>query len=642
MIESRVRMSIVGVIVLALFGALFARLWYLQVAATGEYAAAAQSNSVRVVNEPPIRGRILDAKGRPLVENRIANVITMDRKLDPSKLKMVVNRLAELLTVSSADIRKKLDDPRVSPYTPVPVAVDVPFGALAYVSEHREDFPGVSAEPLAIRSYVNGSKAAHVLGYVGEINEQELTAQSPGDHYELGDTIGKSGVELTYESDLRGVPGKDTLEVDSIGRVVRTISSRKPKPGNDIRLTLDLDVQKLAEDSLTQGILAARATQDKSFKKGYQTLAAPAGSVVVLDATTGSVVAMASNPTYDPNTFANGIPTPLWTALNDPFGHYPLINRAIAGQYAPGSTFKLVTATAGLASGDITATKILNDRGSYSYPTDPGRLFTNDNRAVYGKVDLSKAITVSSDVYFYTIGGDLYYRQKHSIPGGDALQTTARQFGFGRVTGIGLPNEASGRIPDAAWKQKAHTDNPAAFPYADWLPGDNIQSAVGQGDVVVTPLQLANAYAAFANGGTLHEPRLADEVLNASGKKVRDLAPITIGQVPVPARDSMLTGFAGVAGAKGGTAYNVFAGFPPGTVAGKTGTAQVQDKQSTSLFVGMSPALNPKYIVLAIVEEGGYGAETSAPIVRRIMQGLNGLPLTDVQIFPPANGNGDT
>ena len=637
--DSRVRMSIVGVIVLALFGALFARLWYLQVAASSQYAAAASSNSVRVVNEPPIRGRILDSQGRPLVDNRIANVITIDRNISTAKRTMVVNRLAELLAVPTADLRKKLDDPRVSPYTPVPVASDVPYSVLAYVSEHREEFPGVKAEPVAVRNYVDGPVAAHVLGYVGEINGAELKAQSKSAHYELGDTIGKSGAELTYESDLRGTAGSERVEVDSTGRVLRTLSSTKPKPGHDVKLTIDLDKQKLAEDSLNQGLAAAQATQDKSDKKKFSKLAAPAGSVVVLDATDGSVVAMASNPTYDPNQFVNGIPTSTWTQFNDPNSHYPLVDRAIAGQYAPGSTFKLVTAIAGLQSGDITPTKTLDDKGRYAYPTDPGRFFTNDNGARYGRVDLPRALTVSSDVYFYTIGGDLYYRQRHAIPGGDALQETARQYGFGKATGIALPNEASGRVPDAVWKKKVHEANPTAFPYADWLPGDNILSAVGQGAVLVTPLQLANAYASFADGGTVHQPRIASEVLDASGKKVRDLPPISTGQVPVPARDAMLAGFTGVAEAKGGTAVNVFQGFPPGSVAGKTGTAQVQGKQPTSLFVGMTPAAAPKYIVLAVVEEGGYGAETAAPIVRRIMQGLNNLPLTDVVTLPPAEGN---
>ncbi len=639
MIESRVRMSIVGVIVLALFGALFARLWYLQVAATSDFAAAAESNSVRVINEPPIRGRILDAQGRPLVENRIVNVITIDRELSTKKRDTVVSRLAELLSVKASDIRKKLDDPRVSPYTPVPVASDVSAAALAYVSEHREDFPGVRAQPLALRSYVNGKVGAHVLGYVGEINEEELTAESKSAHYELGDTIGKSGVELTYESDLRGTPGSNRVEVDSTGRVLRTISTTAPKPGHDVKLTLDLDRQKLAEDSLIQGIASARETQDKAEKKGFKKFNAPGGAAIILDATNGSVVAMASYPEFDPNEFVNGIPTPKWQELNNPTRGYPLVDRAIVGQYVPGSTYKLITAIAAQQVGEITPTKTIDDKGKYAYPTDPERFFSNDNNAVYGRVDLPRALTVSSDVYFYTIGGDLYYRQRHAIPGGDALQETARQYGFGKVTGVGLPNEATGRVPDAAWKQKIHDANPAAFPFPDWLPGDNIQLAVGQGDMLTTPLQLANAYAAFANGGTLREPRLASEVLDASGKKVRDLAPITVGQVPVPGRDAMLAGFTGVAESKEGTASSVFAGFPPGLVSGKTGTAQVQGKQSTSWFVGMTPAMNPRYIVLAVVEEGGYGSATAAPIVRRIMQGLNGLPLSDVVVAAPSDGN---
>jgi penicillin-binding protein 2 len=633
-------MSIVGVITLALFCALFARLWYLQVAATSEYAAAAQSNSVRVVNEPPIRGRILDAKGKVLVDNRIANVITIDRKLSDAKRAMVVNRLAELLAVPAETIRKKLADPRVSPYTAVPVAVDVEYDDLAYVSEHREDFPGVRAEPVAIRRYREGSVAAHVLGYVGEINEAELTAQPPSGRYELGDTIGKAGVELTFEADLRGEPGTERVEVDASGRVLRTLSTKRPTPGHDVKLTLDLDVQKLAEDSLAQGIVAAQNTQDKSYKKGFKTLAAPAGSVIVLDANTGSVAAMASFPTYDPNAFSNGIPTPLWQGLNDPRNHYPLVDRAISGQYAPGSTFKLVTALAGMNSGVMPENKTIDDRGRYAYPTDPKRFFTNDNQARYGRVNLARAMTVSSDVYFYTIGGDLYYRQRHGLPGGDELQNTARELGFGKVTGIGLPNEASGRVPDAAWKQKVHDERPDAFPYPDWLPGDNIQSAIGQGDMLVTPIQLANAYATFANNGTLREPRLASEVQAASSRKIRDLAPITKrAPVRMPGRSTLLTGFTGAAEDARGTAARVFAGFPKGLVAGKTGTAQVQGKQPTSLFVGMTPAAAPRYVVLAVIEEGGYGSETAGPIVRRIMQGLNNIPPTDVVTLPPTSGN---
>ncbi len=513
--DSRVRTSIIGVIVFALFCALFARLWYLQVAATKEYAAAAESNAVRAITEPPIRGQILDAKGRVLARNRIANVITVDRKTSDADKRRVIARLATLLQVPAKTLTAKLDDPRVSPYSPVPVAIDVPYNVLAYVSEHREQFPGVKAEPIAIRQYVNGSVAAHVLGYVGEINQEELTAQPVTGDYSLGDDIGKAGVEQTYESDLRGRPGVQQVEIDSTGKVLRTIKTTAPTPGHDVQLTIDLDVQKVAEQALAEGLASAQQVQDKTNKEKFEKFKAPAGSVVVLDTTDGSVVALASNPTYDPNQFASGIPTETWKLLNDPNGHYPLVDRAVAGQYAPGSTWKLVTAIAGLQSGDITPQKVIDDKGKYAYPSDPDHPFTNDNSARYGRVDLARALTVSSDVYFYTIGGDLFYRQKQGLPGGDQIQQTARALGFGKATGVALPNEASGRVPDAAWKQKIHDQNPAAFPYPQWLPGDNIQSAIGQGDILSTPLQLANAYATLANGGTVYQPRVASTVLNA-------------------------------------------------------------------------------------------------------------------------------
>jgi len=637
--DSRVRTSIVGVVVLALFGALFARLWYLQVAASTEYAAAAQRNAVREITEPPIRGRILDAQGRVLARNRIANVITIDRKTSPADQTRDVAQLAVLLQVPEASLRKKLDDPRVSPYTPVPVAIDVPYDVLAYVSEHREQFPGVKAEPIAIRQYVDGATAAHVLGYIGEINDEELKAQPKSADYSLGDDIGKAGVEQTFESDLRGRPGAQEIEIDSTGKVLRTLHTTPPHAGHDVQLTLDLNVQKVAEQALDQAITSVRTVQDRSNKEKYSTFEAPGGAVVVLDATNGAVVAMASSPSYDPNQFAEGIPTATWKLYNDESSHYPLIDRAIVGQYAPGSTFKLVTAIAGLESGDITPTKTINDRGSYSYPTDPGRLFKNDNSASYGRVDLARALTVSSDVFFYQIGGDLYYRQKHDLPGGDQIQRSARALGFGQPTGIALPNEASGRIPDAAWKAKIHEQNPAAFPYADWLPGDNILSATGQGDVLVTPLQLANAYATLANGGVIYQPRIAERVLAPDGEPVRALDPIKKGLAAIPARDTLLAGFTGVAEDPKGTAAAVFAGFPPGMVAGKTGTAQVQGKQNTSLFVGMTPAASPKYVVVAVVEEAGYGAAVAAPVVRSVIEQLNGLPVTPVNLGAQGGGN---
>ena len=279
----------------------------------------------------------------------------------------------------------------------------------------------------------------------------------------------------------------------------------------------------------------------------------------------------------------------------------------------------------------------MDDTGKYSYPTDPNFFFRGEG--ANGRVDLPRAITVSSDVYFYTIGGDLYFKQRHQQPNGDALQQTARAFGFGESTGVALPNEATGRVPDAAWKQKIHEQDPKSFPYPDWLPGDNIQSAIGQGDLLVTPMQLATAYATFANGGTRFSPRLADAVYDVHGHKVRDLPAIELGHVDIPDRDTLLAGFTGVVENSKGTAAGAFAGLPAGLAAGKTGTAQVAGKQNTSWFVGMTPAADPKYVVLAVVEEGGYGAQTAAPIVRSIIEQLNGLPMTPVQNISPPAGN---
>lgn len=628
MSETRVRSSIVGVVVLALFSALFARLWFLQVAATDQFRAAATSNSVRDIVEPPVRGRILDAQGRVLVDNRVGNRITVDRKLPPAQQKRVLERLSPLLKTPLKRLEARLGDPRISPYTAVPVAYDVDYPILAYVSEHREEFPGVRAEAVPVREYPYGSMAFHELGYLGEINANELKAQVDPSQYQLGDKIGKSGVELTYESDLRGRPGMKQVEVDATGRVLRQLHSRPSVPGNDVHLTLDVDMQYAAEQALKQGIAAARTSRDFADKNRFHTLKATAGAAIVLDVATGSVVALASQPDFDANKFVDGIPLAIWNSLAAKENNLPLVNRAISGEYFPGSTFKLVTAVAGLRSGLINANTPFNDTGAYRYPTDPTHPFTGEN--ANGRVDLSRALTVSSDPYFYKIGGDLYFRQHHGQPGGDALQTVAREFGFGQPTGIALPSESTGLVADAAWTKRMHETDPTNFPYADWLPGDNIQSAIGQKDVLVTPMQLASAYATLANGGTRFSPRLADAVTDVNLKKVRDLLPITLGTVEIPERNALLAGFTGVVENPKGTASQAFAGFPKGLAAGKTGTAQVTGKQNTSWFVGMTPATNPKYVVLAVVEEGGYGAQTAAPIVRTIMDQLNHLPASPV------------
>ncbi|MCC6339722.1 MAG: penicillin-binding protein 2 [Acidimicrobiia bacterium] len=638
----RVRISIVGVVVFALFAALFARLWFLQVASRGSYAEVAQANRVRIVPIAPPRGRILDVRGRPLAENRVARAITVDRRLKGARRRAVVNRLAVLLGTPVATIEKRLDDKRVSPYAPVPVATDVPIEVLTYVSEHQEDFPGVRAVPLAVRSYPNGRVAANVVGYVGEIGPDELSERKD-EGYALGDTIGRSGAEQAFEEYLHGRPGAERLEVDARGEVVGHLSTVAPRPGQDVQLTIDLDVQRLAEQSLSQGIAAARDAVDDDDDRHFK---APAGAVVVIDPTDGSVRALASNPGFDPNGFVGGIPTDKWRWLNDRDNHYPLIDRATAGLYAPGSTFKLVTAIAGLQSGLITPYTTIDDEGVYRFDRDDPRWSrTNAGGARYGPISLSRALTVSSDVFFYNIGGDLWRWHRRGDPNGDALQAVARDYGFGATTGIGLPGEAEGRIPDAAWKVAFNADNPDPRSKAEnsvWYPGDNISLAVGQGDVLVTPLQLARAYAAFAAGGQLRPARLLDRILDPSGEVARTFAPGKPRPVPVPERDTILTGLQGVVSDPKGTAAGAFAGFPLDRVplAGKTGTAEVQGKQDTSLFVAFGPVGAPRYVVLSVVEEAGFGAQTSAPIVRRVIEGIEKMELSEIAVSAPtAAGN---
>lgn len=636
--ESRLRLSIVGVVLVAVFATMFARLWYLQIAAGSEYVAQAASNSYRTVPEPPLRGRILDARGNVLADSRIANVITLDRNLEVARRDLVVGRLAELLGVPAETLRSRIEDPRVSPYAPVPVAVDVPIDVLTFVAEHRADFPGVRAEPVAIRRYPNASTAAHLLGYTGEINAEELDSSPASAKYALGDDIGKAGVERTFERELRGRPGRTVYEVDAAGHVLNTVERVPARPGHDVQLTVDLGIQQVAESALAQGLESARRQRDTTRRDKFVNLAAPAGSVVVVDVVDGSVVAMASNPTFDPNEFIDGIPTTRWRALNDPANHYPLLDRAISGQYAPGSTFKLISAVAGLRAGLISPTSTVNDTGKYKISD---QTFTNAESEAFGRISLQRALTVSSDVYFYSIGGSLWPKQRRREAGADIIQETARLYGFGRASGIALPNEAVGRVPDASWKQRIHDANPSAFPYPDWLPGDNVQLSVGQGDMLATPLQLAMAYQAFAAGGRLASPRVAARIFGADGRVIREIPAKDAGRVPVPARDTMIAGFAGVVSAKGGTATGSFAPYPqqPPAVGGKTGTAQVAGKQNTSLFIGFTPIEQPRYVVAVVAEEAGYGAQTAAPIARAVLEALNGLPVGPVSAVAPAGGN---
>jgi penicillin-binding protein 2 len=646
---SRVRLAVVGVVAFAVFSALFVRLWFLQVVSGNDVAAAVQTNSVRTVRITAPRGDIFDVKGNLLVDNAVVNAITVRRSLVGKQRVTVVDRLAPLLHMTVPQIDKAIDNPRVSPYSSVPVATDVPFDQLAYVKEHQADFPSVDAVSLTVRRYhmwAGMPVAPQVLGYVGEINGDELKSRK-GQGYAAADMVGKSGVEQSMEAELRGTAGYDKLEVDNTGRVQRVIAHKDPIPGNNVYLTIDANVQGLAQQSLQQAMTQDKPLQDKSIKDRYVTYNAPAGSFVLMDAHDGSVVAMASAPDFDPNAFVqgNGIEAPTWLWFNDPAHYRPLTNRAVQGLYAPGSTFKLVTATSMLQAGIRSPDTTFQDNGSLKLPD---RTFSNDNGIHYGPVTLSKALTVSSDVYFYTVGQTFWQRFHANQPGSHVVQDVAGAYGFGSPTGIALAGESKGRIPDPAWKVAFNKNNPDPVSKAQnsqWYPGDEILLAVGQGDVLVTPLQLASAYMTFADGGTRWVPRIVDRVTDSRGRLIRTVPAVQKGAVALPpGSDAVMQGLEGVTGDPKGTAYNAFQGFPLADipVMAKTGTAQVQGKSATSVFVAVSnPGRPNSFVATSFVEEAGYGAAVSAPIVRHVLNAMYGLPATPLQIDVNANSTGN-
>jgi penicillin-binding protein 2 len=627
------RLTILLVVVACLFAALFARLWFLQVVNAPNAQAAAQNNGIRLIYVPAPRGDILDRNGNVLVGNVNEPVIEVSRQVALQNPDMVA-RLAPLLNMTVPQLEKAINDLQYSPYAPVPVLRSATPQQILYIQENQPMFPGVQATSITERYYTPmGLAAANIVGYVGQISDRQLK-KLKGQGYQPGDEVGLAGVESSYESILRGTPGVQKVQVDSRGDVLTTLASTKPVPGLNLRLSIDGNIQMAAETALAQGMDAARHTFDAVTRRDFQ---APAGSAVVEDPNTGQIIALATNPTFNPSQFVGGISESAYQALlNNPSD--PLLDRSIQGQYAPGSTFKLITGTAGLQYGLITPNSYFNDTG---HITIGNFVAHNDNGEAYGEINLPRAITVSSDNYFNTIGLRLWYGR--SQYGDDALQNVAKAFGLGTPSGIALPNEAAGKIPTPESYIKDHQADPAVFREAQWYPGNSDQVAIGQDEVLVTPLQLANAYATFANGGKLMVPQLALDAETPGGHVVQSFPSKVVRTIDYqPAwHDALLQGFRGVVNNPKGTAYGDFAGTSLASmdIAGKTGTAQVNPpRQDTSVFTSFAPAGSPKWVVDSFVEEAGYGASVAAPVVREIYDALFGQPLQPVAYSAAGSG----
>jgi penicillin-binding protein 2 len=632
-----------------MFAALATRLWFLQVLASEQFSKLADDNQVRLVPLQPLRGLILDRDGNILVGNRASTMVLIDRLGMKGQDEQVLFRLSNLLNVPVEDILARLNSVKYLPYQPVPVAEDVPKQAVFYIEEHRDLFPGVSYEVGSVRDYPQGDLAAHILGYVGEVSDKQLQ-QPLFKHYRPGEIVGKAGLEATYEPQLHGTDGIRGIQVNAQGVVLdEDFGSRAAAPGDNVVLSIDDKAQRLAESALAAGIQLARHTADRTSGKF---LAAPGGAVIVMNPNNGQVLAMASNPSYDPRIFLGGLnyrearsldlcypgrPCPKKATHNN-----PLLDRAIQGLYPAGSTFKPFVATAALRERFATMKGKYNCPAYYVAPVDiTHHHFNNWSPYNYGAMSLPEALVISCDTVFYSFGYDFWLKYHRSGDANELFQRDLRLMGFARKTGVDLPDEQTGLLPDYAYVKRLYDSDPRFYGYCEtapngkrqcrfngWLPGDSIELAIGQGYLQVTPLQLAVAYSAIANGGTLYAPHLGWKIESPDGDLIKEIGKQPTGSLPISGRQVNFLRNALEGVTRYGTARSAFLGFPLDQipVAGKTGTADIIPQQPYSWFAAMAPADHPKYVVVALVEQGGHGATTAAPIVRRVLEGLFGIP----------------
>lgn len=616
------RIRIVGVLVLVLFGVLVLRLWTLQVVEGKTYAAAVTRNEVRVVSLPAPRGDVVDRNGTVLVTNIPQEEILLSQS-EAKQNPAIVGNVAALVGETPQQVQASLNDPKYSPYEPVPVATGVSPATVQWLQTHQGAFPGVSAQTVTQRSYPQGgTTGTEILGYVGNISGSYL-ASHPNQGYSQGSQIGLAGIEAQYQQYLRGVAGRQALSVDAQGNVVGTLSTTAPHIGDTVVLNIDSELQQYAQQALQQQILSDRQTFD-GIDGRYP--AATNGAIIVMNPQTGAIDALASYPSYDLSQWVGGISAANYAALAQSGAEN---DNAIQGLYTPGSTFKIVTATAALQDGIWTPGQYYPDTGSFKIPNCPapgvistqGCVLKDNPGDGTGTYNISGALTVSSDAFFYNLG-DLFYNDRGQF-GLDAIQNEGTQYGEGTITGIDLPGEAQGRIDSQTTRQKLHQEAPGAFPTTSWYTGDNIEMAFGQGATVLTPIEQAVTYATFANGGTRYAPEVAAEVVDPmTGKVVDKIAPKVTGHVAISPTNysAILQGFEGAISNKNGTAFQDFIGFPSSwNLAGKTGTASNQANQEpNSWFVAFGPNPNPQYLVLAVIGQGGYGASAAAPLVRNI------------------------
>jgi penicillin-binding protein 2 len=655
---SRRRLMVLYVVVAALLIALGGRLWYLQVMTGPSYVHLAAQDQTRKVIVPSVRGQILDDVGNALVSNRTALVVSVSApqlSQQPAGGAAVLRRLATLLGMSDQLLTEKvrLCTAKVpqpcwqgSPYQPIPVDQNVSDAVAVQIMQDHKDFPAVTAgvEPVASYPQPDGANPAQTLGYLGPITGPEMKQEKlPSTGFAGEDLVGQAGLEEEYNTQLEGTPGTEVLSVNSAGQELGTVKTTPARTGDDLVTSINAKLQGEVQSVLAHSIAVAQAEGNPD---------ATTGAAVVLT-TTGRVVAMASAPAYNPSIWNGGITQAQYQALFGSADSEPILNRVTQGEYAPGSTFKVTSTAAAVAAGYS-----LDD--TYGCPATSdigGRSFANDGAPDLGQMSLSEALIVSCDTVFYDLAYDIYQADHpgdNDVTSAKApvqeMQKMELSWGFGQAPGVDLPEQSTGSVPTREWlyylwKDNAHTGqnwckNGRAngsyvqqIEYQDcrygnvWEPGQAAIAAIGQGYVTVTPLQLADAYAALANGGTLYSPRIGEALVSPSGRVMQKINPPVVRHLPVASgtlayiRDAL----AGVV--TQGTAAGAFSGFPLSSVcvAGKTGTAEVFNSSVTSVFASFAPCHDPKYVVVVMIPDSNYGADVAAPAVRHIWDDIYGL-----------------
>ncbi|MBT2879271.1 penicillin-binding protein 2 [Streptomyces albidoflavus] len=649
----QIRLIVIQVLVVSLLLTLGGRLWYLQIRQGDEYAAKASGNHVQQVVKPAVRGAILDARGVPIADNETRLVVSASRT-ELMKMKddgkAVLARLAGVLGMTSKEVAEKVrlcdaETPQPcwngSPYQPIPITDEATAKQALQIRERTEEFPGITAEPTAVRRYPapGKSQTSQVLGYLSPVTDEEITkAENTDSPYLRSDQVGRSGLERTYDKELRGKAGVTRYEVDNLGRVIGEAESDPAEAGANVVTSIDSRVQAVTEYELNEAMKAARLEMDRNTNKLYE---ADAGAAVVMENKTGRVVAMASLPDYDPNSWVGGISGKDYAKFTSKKSNYPLLNRAIQGQAAPGSIFKVISSTAAVNAG-------YDFNGNYPCPSSysiGGQVFKNFESQGYGSINLGRALEVSCDTVFYHLAHEQWKKDGGNSPKKpkDWFYKTAHQFGLGKETGIDLPNEVTGRVPDRQWKKDYWEANKDGWcktgkkggEYAEQIAyenclegmrmraGDSVNYSIGQGDTLVTPIQMATIYAAIANGGTLYDPTVGKAVISADGKKTTEIEPKAHGKLPMnqKTRKQIEQALAGVA-TTGSAAWR-FGGWPQDKIPmhAKTGTAEVYGKQTTSWFASYTP----DYTIVMTISQGGTGSGASGPAVRKIYEAMYGL-----------------